>query len=160
LCVRFSARETDVYECPGGPVSDRLAPRRSHYLSRSLPIPVCCVLVCLGWVSGCSSGMMPVVPSPPTFTGNSTVVVLLSATANDKLANFNMVLTSLSLNDDKGHSIGLYTNPNPNPLFPAEFMHLANHAEPLVTMSIPQGLYTSATVKVAYCSFTDVTFEP
>jgi hypothetical protein len=140
-------------------MSERPAPRRSRYFGRSPSTAVCCFIICLV-VSGCSSGMMPVVPPPPTFSGNSMVVVLLSATANDKLANFNMVLTSLALNDDKGNSIDLFTNPNPNTLFPGEFMHLANHPEPLVTMSIPQGLYTSATAKVAYCSFTDVTFQP
>src|SRR5262249_50496702 len=70
-------------------------------------------------------------------------------------------LTSMSLTDTAGNSVTLVsnTNPNPNALPLIEFMHLANHPTPLVTMSIPQGMYTSASVKVGYCSFTNVFFD-
>jgi len=90
---------------------------------------------------------------------NSTVVVLMTSRANDQLVNFNVAVTSMSLTDTAGSSVTLLSNPNANLLSSIEFMHLANHPEPLTTISVPQGMYTSATVKIGFCSFTDVTFD-
>jgi len=142
-------------------MSELSAPRLFDHFRR-FALLVCCAASCLTWMSGCSGGMMTVVsPPPPVFSGNSTVVVLLGATANDKLTNFNTVLTAMSLTDNHGNAVTLYNNPNASNLSSnTEFMHLANHPEPLVATSIPQGLYTSASVTVTWCSFTDVTFDP
>src|SRR5262245_24579232 len=136
------------------------APGRLFHFGCAMLLVACCVASCLSLVVGCSSGSMTTTP-PPVLAGNSTVVVLMSATANDKLVNFSLGLTSMSLTDTAGNSVTLASNTNHNPtaLRVIEFMHLANHPTPLVTMSIPQGMYTSASVKVGYCSFTNVFFD-
>lgn len=75
-----------------------------------------------------------------TFSGNTTVVVLASSTANDQLVEFPLTLNSLTLTSQSGKTATLLSAP-----VSTEFIHLNGNIEPLATVSIPQGIYTSAT---------------
>jgi hypothetical protein len=79
-----------------------------------------------------------------TFSGNTTVVVLASSTANDQLSQFSVTLNSLSLTTQSGQAVPLLTSP-----VGEEFMHLNGHVEPLATVIVPQGIYTSATAIIS-----------
>src|SRR5215472_5993036 len=107
------------------------------------------------WVAaGCGSAgtMMP--PSP---SGTTDVIVLLASTTNDKLVSFRVEITNVTLTDQKGKQVTLYNNPNTVgngiPSEYVEFEHLNGSSAPLVTVSIPQGTYTSGAVKVGRCEF-------
>jgi len=81
--------------------------------------------------------------SGTTFSGNTTVVVLASSTANDQLFWFSVTLKSLTLTSQSGQQVSLLTGP-----LSEEFMHLNGHVEPIATVSVPQGIYTAATATV------------
>lgn len=103
---------------------------------------------------GCSPGMSMNPESRPT-----NVVVTMTSTANDKLVSFYIAIAGISLTDKSGNTVTLYTNPNAQAGITSdvEFMHLNGVSEPLMTVTVPQGEYTQATVMVASCSFTNVT---
>jgi hypothetical protein len=111
-------------------------------------------------LTSCGSQMMH--PIPPQPGGTTKVTVLLTTTANDQLVEFFVTLSSLSLTDKSGNSVVLFNN-NPNAanssFFGSEFMHLNGASEPLVTTKIPQGTYTSATLTVMGCEFTNITVD-
>jgi len=131
------------------------------FRSRSIPFPaqfsaLLALLLGASIASGCSSGMpMSMVPPPPP--GPTTVPLLLSSTANDKLVQFQLSIVSITLTDKSGHSVPLYSNANlgPGAVGATEFMHLNGVSEPLVTASIPQGTYSMASVIVGFCDYTN-----
>ncbi len=73
------------------------------------------------------------------FSGNTQVVVLASSTANDQLVEFPLTLNSLTLTNQSGKTVALFSSP-----ISAEFIHLNGNLEPLATVSVPQGVYVSA----------------
>jgi hypothetical protein len=89
------------------------------------------------FVAGCGGGSSGTSPVP---TGNTTVVVLASSTANDQLVEFPLTLNSLTLTSQSGTAVTLISAP-----VSTEFIHLNGNIAPLATVSIPQGTYTSAT---------------
>lgn len=105
------------------------------------------------FVLGCSSGMSMNQPPPSP----ATVALLLSSTANDRLVQFQLSIVSITLADKSGHSVALYNNANlgPGAVGTTEFMHLDGASEPLVTVSVPQSTYSTASVTVGYCDFTN-----
>jgi hypothetical protein len=78
---------------------------------------------------------------PPKLSGNTSVTVLLSSTANDQVTRFAMGFQTLTLTSQSGKTVTLLSSQQPS-----EFMHLNGGIEPLTTVSIPQDIYTSATV--------------
>lgn len=72
--------------------------------------------------------------------GNTTVALMASSTANDQLVEFPLTLNSLTLTTQSGKTTILFSSP-----LSAEYIHLNGTLEPLTTISIPQGVYTSAT---------------
>ncbi len=94
--------------------------------------------------AGCGGGSAP---TKATFSGNTAVVVLASSTANDQLFQFSVTLQSLTLTSQSGQTVPLLAGPASD-----EFIHLNGHVEPLATVSVPQGIYTSAeaTLSAAY----------
>jgi hypothetical protein len=123
----------------------------ARYTSSHLPF-VILTLAILGITIGCgSSGSTP----PPKFTGNTSVTVVLSSTANDQVMNFNLQLQSLTLISQSGKTITLLSSQEP-----AEFMHLNGRIEPLTTISIPQDIYTSATATLENAHFICVSQDP
>ena len=102
--------------------------------------------------------MTPIAPGPNP-NEKTNVVVLITSTANDQLVAFSVAVSSLALVNESGNTITLFTSGGNNSFFqPAEFMHLNGASEPLVSATIPQGVYTSAVATVGGCNFTEITF--
>jgi hypothetical protein len=117
--------------------------------------------IAVAFLAGCSSGMEMV--NPPAPAGNTQVAVLLTSTANDQLAVFYLSIATITLTNAAGTSVTVYSNPsaltNPTVGTGTEWMRLNGPVEPLVSISLPRGTYTSASVEVGGCSFTNVTFN-
>jgi hypothetical protein len=90
--------------------------------------------------TGCGGGS----GTGPKPVADTAVVVLASSTANDQLFWFNMTLQSLTLTSESGNTVSLIASP-----VDEEFMHLNGRVEPVATASIPDGVYTSATLTVS-----------
>jgi Domain of unknown function (DUF5666) len=116
----------------------------SHRLgSRSLRFfPVLAVSLASFFAGGCG-GSSGTGGTGTGFSGNTSVVVLASSTANDQLFQFSVTLKSLTLNSQAGQ-VSLLANP-----VSEEFMHLNGRVEPIATVSVPQGIYTSAAAIVS-----------
>lgn len=133
-------------------MSSRPSARASRFVSRlalaSFALALSAVLF-----AGCgtSSTILPPVPG-----GNASVTVLMTSTANDRLVRFDIKLNSLALVDEAGNSFTLLSNAASSGPGTAEFMHLSGAVEPLVTVSVPQGVYTSAIAELGACSITNV----
>src|ERR1700733_2654079 len=104
------------------------------------------LLLGIGITTGCGSG--PSAPTPPKFSGNTSVTVLLSSTANDQVTRFDVALQTLPLPSQSAQTVTLLSSQQP-----AEFMHLNGDVEPLLTVSVPQGIYTSATATLGGAVF-------
>lgn len=102
------------------------------------------VLAGIGITTGCGSSA----PTPPKFSGNTSVTVLLSSTANDQVTRFDLAFQTLTLTNQSGTTVTLLSSQQP-----AEFMHLNGGIEPLMTVSVPQGIYTSATATLGGAVF-------
>ena len=98
----------------------------------------------IGITSGCGSSA----PSPPKLSGNTSVTVVLSGTANDQVARFDLAFQTLTLTSQSGKTLTVLSAQEP-----AEFMHLNGGIEPLATVSVPQDIYTSATVTLGEAVF-------
>jgi hypothetical protein len=117
---------------------------------------VVALAIVAGSVAGCgSNGMMNTAASDPVPGQSTSVTVLLSSTANDQLANFQMSLANLTLTDENGKAVTVF-NLNPKQL--AESIHSNSVLEPMEAVSIPQGVYTSAALTFANPQFTYVTY--
>jgi hypothetical protein len=92
------------------------------------------------FATGCGSSGT----TSPKLSGNTTVVVLASSTANDQLFQFSLTLQSLTLTSQSGQTVSLLATPASD-----EFMHLNGRVEPLATVSVPQGIYSSAGATVS-----------
>ncbi len=117
--------------------------------------PVALIAVCI-LLASCGGSRSVSIPAP-AFSGNTLVTVVLSSTANDQLSEFTIGFTGISLTNQAGQTVNLLAESDTNQQF-AEFVHLNGLAEPLVTSSIPQGVYTAATVAVGDSSFNCITF--
>jgi hypothetical protein len=100
-------------------------------------------------MAGCGGGS-----SGPTLSGNTTVVVMASSTANDELSQLSLYITGATLTNKEGKTVDLLSTP-----LDIEFMHLNGSVEPLVTVSVPQGVYTSAAVSARYGDVECATYE-
>jgi len=99
-------------------------------------------------IAGLSAGCGSSGPSnSPTskLTGNTSVTVLLSSTANDQLSEFDIGFLGLTLTSQSGKTVTLLPTSAPGSGPGAEFMRMNGAAEPLITTTIPQDTYTSAT---------------
>uniref|UniRef100_E6QL13 DUF5666 domain-containing protein n=1 Tax=mine drainage metagenome TaxID=410659 RepID=E6QL13_9ZZZZ len=72
------------------------------------------------------------------------MTLFVSSTANDQLSQFAMDIQSITLTDQAGKTATLSNAPH---LFD-EFIHLNGGVQPLMTVSVPQGTYASASVSV------------
>jgi Domain of unknown function (DUF5666) len=126
--------------------------RRSKSPSFAATIFLTCIAaVCCA--TGCGAGGKT--PGGPVFSGTTNVTVLLSSTANDQLSQFNIGFTSLTLTSQAGKTVNIFsTSQN------AELIHLNGAVEPLLAVTVPQGIYTSATAVIGPASFTCVTIDP
>jgi hypothetical protein len=138
-----------------------LEPSEVSRVAAKLVLFLFLVVISVCVISGCAGGMQ--MQPPPTPMGNTQVVVVMTSTANDQLTVFYLSLVKVTLTNSAGTTVTLYNNSsaltNPTAGVGVEWMHLNGAAEPLTSVSVPQGTYTSASVQVATCSFTDVTFD-
>ena len=100
-------------------------------------------------LAGCGGNSSPasVAPMPPPVQ-NTSVTILVSSTANDQVAQANLSFTSLVLTDAMGGAVKVLSSPKS-----AEFMHLNGPMESLVTVDVPQGVYTAATAALGNSNF-------
>jgi len=117
--------------------------RRMGY-QRFLPLTVIA-----GLMSGCGGGSSPtsVAPIPPPVQ-NTSVTILVSSTANDRVIQANLTVTNLMLTDAMGNAVNVLSSPQR-----AEFVHLNGPTESLVTVDVPQGVYTAATATLGNANF-------
>jgi hypothetical protein len=104
------------------------------------------LLLGIGATTSCGSNQTT--PTPPKFSGNTSVTVLLGSTANDQVTRFAVELQTLTLTSQSGKAVTLLSSQQPS-----EFMHLNGEIEPLATVTIPQDNYTSATVTLGQAVF-------
>ncbi len=123
--------------------------RRQLFLFFAFSILLAFVLA----TNGCGSGGS--MSKTPVFSGNTSVTLLLSSTANDQLSQYDINFSSISLTSQSGKTVNLSTTLQ-NP----EFIHLNGKVEPLLTVSVPQDVYTSATVIIGNSGFTCVALDP
>src|SRR5580692_12594364 len=117
--------------------------RRIAY-HRFLPLTVVASLM-----SGCGGDSSPASVSPvPPPVQNTSVTILVSSTANDRVVQANLTLTSLVLTDAMGGAVKVLSSPKS-----AEFMHLNGPIESLATVDVPQGVYTAATAALGNSNF-------
>ena len=117
------------------PGIDRLASLRANLLQFSALSIALCTL------AGCGSG------SSSNKTSTS-VRVLATSTADDRLTQYTMGLSSLSLVTKDGKEVPVIASP-----IYAEFIHLNGVDEPLLTASIPAGTYTAAKATIGFSMF-------
>ena len=103
----------------------------------SCSLSVIAIVLTTAFASGCGGG-----PSGKTLPGNTTVVVMASSTADDQLVQFPVMLKNLTLTNQSGNTVTLFSTP-----VSAEFIHLNGNVEPMATANIPQDTYTSATAE-------------
>jgi hypothetical protein len=120
----------------------------------------------LCWLSGtavsmllaaCGSGGSQTTASPPPQPATTAVTLMVTSTANDQLSEFGLTIQGITLTRWDGQTVTLRS---PSSSQGAEFIHVNAGAEPLLTVSIPSGLYKAAAVTVGYASFTCVTLVP
>lgn len=106
--------------------------------------------VACGLTMSCGSvGTVSNTTPPPA---NTQVTVMLTSTANDQLAQFDINFNGISLTSQSGNTVNLYTATQGSG-FGAEFIHINGTGEPIATASIPQDAYTSATVALGAAQF-------
>ncbi len=130
-------------------------PRVSASFRQYLVMPLVFLLTCLAGCGGSGSGTQQ-------NGGTTNVTVLLTSTANDQLADFHIEVTGLTLTNKAGQSVTVLNNPDAanDVLVGFEFVHLNGAFAPLVSATIPQDTYSSATVTVASCQFANVSVAP
>jgi hypothetical protein len=92
---------------------------------------------------------------PITPQGNTKVTVLLSSTANDRLTRYELDFQGITLTSQAGKTVSLLTTAQNAPSqYTPEFMHLNGAASTLLTATVPEDTYTSASLTVGGASFT------
>jgi hypothetical protein len=105
--------------------------------------------VIAGLMTGCGGGSSPTSAAPiPASVQNTSVTILVSSTANDRVVQANLTVTNLMLTDAMGNAVNVLSSPQS-----AEFMHLNGPTESLVTVDVPQGVYTAATATLGNANF-------
>jgi hypothetical protein len=103
-------------------------------------------------MAGCGSMYHTV---PPVQVATTMVTVVVSGTANDQLTEFVLSLEGITLTSQSGKTVNLLAGSQTT-----EFIHINSGIEPLISVSIPQDVYTSATATVGGASFSCVTLIP
>jgi Domain of unknown function (DUF5666) len=120
----------------------------------SVPLGLIVAAVLLS--TGCGSSGS----STPQFSGNTSVTVLLTSTANDQLSEFDIGFLGITLTSQSGKTVTLLPTSAPGSGPGAEFVQMNGTAEPLVTASIPQDVYTAATVTLNGGQFVCIALGP
>ena len=107
-----------------------------------------CLACAVLWSSGCAGGGN----QGAALSGNTQVTILATTTANDRWTYFGAGVSTLTLTSQNGKTVSLLQTAAGD-----EFMHLNGTVEPLTTVSIPAGIYTSATASLSGLGFECVT---
>lgn len=113
--------------------------------------------VVISTTSSCGSGSSS---QHPKLSGNTAVTVMLSSTANDQLAEYDLPFHSITLTSQSGNTATLLAGSSADSSIGAEFLHLNGIAEPLANATIPQDVYTSATVTLKGGLFVCIALAP
>lgn len=136
-----------------------LARPSSHQIRsrHAFSIPLALIALVALCLTGCGggAGTSGTGPSGPVLSGNTQVTLVLSSTANDQLTEFDLGIQGLTLTSQSGKTVSLVSA-----LQGAEFIHINGGIEPLVTLSIPQDVYTAATATIGGADFTCVQLTP
>ncbi|MGA9509482.1 MAG: DUF5666 domain-containing protein [Candidatus Sulfotelmatobacter sp.] len=116
---------------------------------QTFPIPFALIVAAVIFSTGCGGGSK----SGPTLSGNTAVTIVVTSTANDQLAEFDLGFQSIALTNQSGKTVTALSLPASGAPLNAEFMHLNGTAQPLLTATIPQDSYTSATVTLVSGAF-------
>ena len=107
---------------------------------------LCALVSGIIFIAGCGS-------SDNQTPGKSTTVTLMaSSSANDQLFDYGIAVNYLTLIGQSGNTVNLLTTP-----LIIEFMHLNGTEEPLATVTIPDGVYTSASASLGGTGFSCAT---
>ena len=110
------------------------------------------VAVSASFVAGCGSGNT-IQPGEPIPGQTTNVALLTSSTANDQLFSYWLPqISSITLTNKAGKNVSLLNN-SPK----VEFIHSNGLPAPLLTVSVPQDVYTSAALTYVGSSFSCVT---
>jgi hypothetical protein len=126
-------------------------PRSKSVSSMRVSLSAFIALAIVSFTTGCGSAG----PSSPALSGNTPVTVILSGTANDQLSEFGLVFQNITLTSQSGKTVPLFSGAQG-----AEFMDVNGGANPFVSISIPQDVYTGATVTLGSAQFTCIDIEP
>lgn len=116
--------------------------RRMGY-QRFLPL-----MAIAGLMTGCGGGSSPASVAPPPTAQKTSVTILVSSTANDRVVQANLTVTNLMLTDAMGNTVNVLSSPQS-----AEFMHVNGPTESLATVDVPQGVYAAATATLGNANF-------
>ena len=109
-------------------------------------------MMTVGALAGCGGGSGG---GTQTTSPQSTLVTVLStSTGNDQLTRFNLVVNSLTLTGASGASATIISTP-----LQIESIHVNGISEPLLTVGVPPGIYTSATASIGGSDFTCVSLN-
>lgn len=131
-------------------------PVRCHSGITAVSAVLSLLLALCGFLAaGCgSAGVASVTVPPPTPTRLTMVV---SSTANGQFTSFYVDITSISLTNQAGATVSVLAAPQSNAFIQtqeAEFIHLNGRMAPFLTATVPQDVYTSATLTYSYAQFT------
>lgn len=119
------------------------------------PIAAASLLVILVAGCGSSNSRLGGSSSLPTGANSTTIVVLATSTANDRLSQFQIQFTGISLATQSGKTVSILSTP----VYP-ELLHLNGISEPIASAVIPRDTYTSATVALGTALFVCTSFDP
>jgi hypothetical protein len=91
--------------------------------------------------TGCGTRNVP--------AGSSQVTLVITSTANDRLAEYDVNFQGITLMNQSGKTIPLLGASQV-----AEFLHVDGAAEPMLTVTVPQDVYTAATASISFASMT------
>jgi len=129
-----------------------LRPRYPSYLLTGSLISL--VALSTIFTTGCGSGGSS---SGPKLSGNTDVTVMVSGSANDQLQLMQVGFSNLTLTSQSGKSVNLLSTQVSQS---AEFIHINGSAEPLLTVSVPQDIYTAAATTNLSYQFACATLYP
>ena len=116
-------------------------------VSASLAIALSSLLVACGGGNG-MNGMNPGSNPSPTPASTTSLQVNMGDAPADWILAFSMSISSMSLSGTNG-SVSVITS-----TVPMEMMHTMGTMQPLAMVSVPQGLYTSASINISSVAVT------
>ena len=108
-------------------------------------------VTCAALLSGCGGSAPHIAP----ISGNTSVTLVATSSSNAQFLQFQATIDSITLTTQAGETAKLISSP----MF-SEFVHVNGTGEPLMTTSIPQGVYTSATITFGPTGFSCQTLGP